>query len=70
METFRWKTDYYHADNNTTMLEYLDLFLPEDAIEIMVDGTYAEIERDGVKYAVHASGDGDSFNHKVEFEEL
>lgn len=37
---------------------------------IFEDDTYAEIQNkyDGEIWGVHASGNGDSFNHKVEFE--
>ena len=69
METYYWTTEHPHADNNETMQKYLDEINMLDII--MVDGTYAEgVNAKGEKYALHASGDGDSFNHKIEFERL
>lgn len=70
METFRWSTEYYHPDNQFTMDDYLMNHLPENFEIIFEDGTYAEIQNkdNGQIWGVHASGDGDSFNHKVEFE--
>lgn len=70
MENYYWKTLEYHPDNNFTMDDYLTYHLPNGAEVLMVDGTYAEIKYEGKKYALHASGDGDSYNHKIEFEEL
>ena len=69
--TFYWKTDYEHAINETTMCEFLDYYLPEEYTVTFVDGTYAEvISPDGVEYGVHASGNGDFYNHKITFEEI
>ena len=69
METIYWTTEYYHADNITTMCEYLEEINMLDIT--FVDGTYAEGKNaKGEKYAIHASGNGDSFNHKIEFELL
>ena len=70
-ETFYWSTDYDHDDNETTMCEFLDYYLPEEYAVTFVDGTYVEIiSPDGVEYGVHASGNGDFYNHKIEFEEI
>ena len=70
-ETFCWSTDYDHANNKTTMCEFLDYHLPDEYIVTFVDGTYAEIiSPDGIEYGVHASGNGDFYNHKIEFEEI
>lgn len=66
-ETYRWHTEECHPDNIYTMLIFLDYHLPDDFEVVLFDGTYAEIKRNGFMYEVHASGDGDSFNHKVEF---
>jgi len=53
------------------MSEFLNYHLPEECDILYVDGTYAEIlTEDGVVYGVHASGNGDSYNHKIEFEEI
>ena len=75
METYYWTTEEYHTDNNVTMSEYLEMqedFTYEQHLTIdHVDGTYAEgIDCKGNRWAIHASGDGDSFNHKIEFELL
>jgi hypothetical protein len=66
MQAIHWQTEEPHADNNTTMNDYLD---NANILDItLVDGTYAEgVNCKGEKYEIHASGDGDSFNHKVEF---
>lgn len=53
------------------MCEFLDYYLPEEYTVTFVDGTYAEvISPDGIEYGVHASGNGDFYNHKIEFEEI
>jgi hypothetical protein len=70
METYYWKTLDYHNDNGETLSDYLDYHLPDDAEILTVDFSYAEIKKDGVIYEVHASGDGDSYNHKIEFFKL
>ena len=72
METFYWNTEYYHPDNNFTMQEYLSNYLSIEFEIILEDGTYAEIRNilDGLIYGVHASGNGDSSSHKIEFELL
>ena len=65
---YYWTTEEYHPDNNCTMGEFLEM-LDHDEVEIYyVDGTYAELRINGDYYRVDASGNGDSFNHKVEFE--
>lgn len=75
METYYWTTEEYHADNNVTMSEYLEMqeeFTYEQQLTIdYVDGTYAEgVDCKGNRWGIHASGNGDSFNHKIEFELL
>lgn len=71
---YYWSTREEHYDNNVTMNDFLNCELGEDSgYEVIeVDGTYAEIESvdDGKRFAVHASGNGDSYNHKVRFELL
>ncbi len=70
-ETYYWSTNHDHFNNETTMSEFLDDHLSETCDIIYVDGTYAEIlTEDGIVYGVHASGNGDSYNHKIEFEEI
>jgi hypothetical protein len=70
MNTLRWKTEQSHNDNNVTMLYYLENI--NETLDITyVDGTYAEgVNEEGVRYEIHVSGDGDSFNHKIEFVEI
>ena len=37
----------------------------------MVDGSYAEgVNAQGQRFEIHASGDGDFNNHKIEFKEI
>lgn len=69
METYYWQTEKEHRDNMQTMSEYLDWHLPVGFEVIEHDGTFAIIKnKAGVSYGCHASGNGDSFNHKIEFE--
>jgi len=71
MNTYYWTTDEYHSDNSITMLDYLNNHMDEEYEILIVDTTYAEIvDQEGNKYAVRSSGNGDSFNHKIEFERL
>lgn len=65
--TWQWQTEHDHWDNNETMREFLNEYLPDEFEITLEDGTYAEIRSNGLTYEVHASGDGDSYNHKVEF---
>ena len=71
MEDYKWKTDHAHNDNTETMTDFLENHLPHfdgNFVVLMDDGTYAEIMNDtGEVFEVHASGDGDSTHHKVEF---
>lgn len=71
-DTFYWSTTYDHPNNQTTMTEFLEYYLPEEYTVTYVDGTYAEITKEGTAetYGVHASGNGDFYNHKIEFEEI
>ena len=69
METFIWNTEYSHNNNEQTMQEWLHEYCELDII--LIDGTYAEaMDKQGSLWAIHASGNGDSFNHKIEFEAL
>jgi hypothetical protein len=67
--SFRWNTEYYHQDNAFTMTDFLENRL-DGCVIIEEDGSYAEVEYNGVTYALYASGDGDSFNHIVEWNRL
>lgn len=68
---YQWSTEESHCDNSHTMCEFLDFHLTDYYCVNLVDGTYAEIydSNDGY-WEVHASGNGDSFNHKVEFKKI
>lgn len=68
-EFYYWSTEEPHYDNNETMCDFLNNDLTDDYIVIYEDGTYAEIQEvdGGHCWGVHASGNGDCFNHKVQF---
>jgi len=70
METFYWTTSEYHHTNEVTMTDYLENHLPDDFDLTFDDGSLVEIQNKETnqKYIVRASGNGDSYNHKVEFE--
>lgn len=75
METFKWHTFEPHADNNETMCNFIENYLGRccgcDCRVTLEDGTYAEIEMaNGERYGLSASGDGDCYNHKIEFERI
>lgn len=62
-----WTTSYYHHDNSYTMSDYLDYCLPEGFKVVEQDGSMAIVEGfDGLLWRLDASGNGDSYNHKVE----
>lgn len=69
MDTFYFSSSVAHYDNNETMQVYLENHLPDVFNIIFEDGTYAEIQNRYTNqiFEVHASGNGDSFNHKIEF---
>lgn len=69
MEIIYWSTEEELNDNIFVMSDYLENINMLDIT--MVEGTYAEgTNCKGEKYAIHASGNGDFFNHKIEFELL
>lgn len=71
MEDYTWSTEIAHSDNTETMNDYLENRMDCDLFECyFIDGTYAEIMNKNTKqsFGVHASGNGDFFNHKVTFE--
>lgn len=70
MQTFYWNTENEHSNNVETMQEYLEEHLPSCFNVIFEDGTYAEIQNknSGQIFGVNASGNGDFYSHKVEFE--
>lgn len=69
--TFYFSTIHSHFNNTHTMSVFLEEYLPDDYEVVSQDGTYAEIiSSDGTVYGVHASGNGDFNNHKIEFEAI
>ena len=72
MDNYYWTTEHYHQDNTFTMNEYLDYHLPEGFEVVYFDGTYSEVVdiKTNKLYGLHASGNGDSFNHKITWEDL
>lgn len=68
MDDHTWSTEEAHADNSDTMSDFIDTEMDQTWQVITVDGTYAEVKTpDGTMFEVHASGNGDAFNHKVSF---
>lgn len=67
---FYWNTDYEHANNETTLCEFLDIYLPSNCEVVLFDGTYAEVSQNGNLIGIHASGNGDFHHHKVQFESI
>ena len=63
---YNWNTGHYHPDNNFTMNEFLEM-LDEEIDVYLIDGTYAELRINDRNYEVHASGNGDSFTHQIQF---
>ncbi len=70
IEDFRWSTEEPHSDNIETMNDYLDVHMPTEWKLLVVEGTYAEIKNNEGNFAVHASGDGNCYNHRITFEEI
>jgi len=75
MDTYYWETNEEHANNSVTMSEYLEMqegFTYQQCLDVdYVNGTYAEgLDCKGNRWGIHASGNGDFFNHKIEFELL
>jgi len=71
-DPYYWTTEECHSDNNFTMQDYLNNHLSDEFEVTLEDGTYAEItsKSTGAVWGVHASGNGDCFNHKVEFKNI
>lgn len=75
MENFYWSTDYYLGTNTDNMCDFIDNHMADHCgvdFEVVHDeGTYVEIQNDaGDLWGVHASGNGDSYNHIVIFKWL
>jgi|TARA_Y100000310_G_scaffold294507_1_gene325023 hypothetical protein len=66
METIYWETEEELNENSFVMADYLENINMLDIV--FLDGTYAEgVNCNGEKFEIHASGNGDFFNHKIEF---
>lgn len=65
-----WSTSYSHPDNQFTMQDFLNNHLPENAEVVHIEGTYAEVFYEGKYFGLHASGNGDSFNHCIHWETI
>lgn len=50
--------------------EHFYAVFPRDSEVTFEDGSYAEVTFSGKTYALHASGDGDFYNHRIRFELL
>jgi cupin superfamily acireductone dioxygenase involved in methionine salvage len=65
---YTWKTEEELSTNSFVMADFIEYHLHEDWDVTYHDGTYAEVRSpDGDFYELHASGNGDFYNHKVEF---
>jgi hypothetical protein len=68
---FYWETEDYHHDNSYTLNDYLENQIGENVIIIYQDGGYCEVrDEQGEEYSLSASGNGDSYNHRIEIEKL
>lgn len=65
--SFYWNTEYYHNDNSFTMNDFLENHLQPDAEIYLQDGSYAEVRIKNINYSLDAKGNGDSYNHIVEW---
>lgn len=71
MDNFYWRTDEPHDDNSTTMCDFLEDHCPEWLNVYLVDGTYAEgIDGNKDRWEIHASGNGDHYNHMISFKRI
>lgn len=65
--TFYWATEEYHPDNTFTLNDWLENQMQENVDIIYQDGNYCEVyEAYGDTYSLMASGNGDSYSHKIE----
>jgi len=67
--SFCWTTDYY-LSHYFTMNDFIENHLPDDVDVYLEDGSYAEVRIDGVNYSLDAKGNGDSYNHIVEWNKV
>ena len=70
MNNYYWSTDEALQSNNDVMNDFINYENTKLCV-YFEDGTYAEgADDDGNCWEIHASGDGDNFNHKIEFRAL
>lgn len=71
METYYWSTDIYHFNNSQTLDDYIDFEMGShigSGVSVdMLGRNDAILTINGIEYQVSARGNGDSFNHAVEF---
>lgn len=67
---YRWTTEYYHPDNTFTLNDYINNHMLEEFVILWQDGNIAEVRDTNTMevWMIHATGDGDSFNHLAYFE--
>jgi len=66
-----WESENEHYDNNETMCEFIDVHLDRLGLELIDhDGSYAKVKKGGQEFRAQARGNGDCYNHVVEFEPL
>jgi len=74
MEDYTWITTTPMATNTDTMENFLDNHFYErfsEKAQVLEDNeSYIEVEDNGKRYGVHASGNGDFCNHRIRIEEL
>jgi len=70
--TFYWETTYYHPDNTFTLNDWLENQMEDGYTVIHRDSSYCEVTKEFTKecYSLMASGNGDSYSHKIEIEKL
>lgn len=67
METLYFYTEE-PLDTNSLVMDYYVGHLSDDLFLYYIEATYAEgCNKYGANYEVHASGNGDYNNHKIEF---
>ena len=69
--TLYWETDYYHPDNTFTLNDWLENQMEESVVVTYQSGSYCEVtDAFEESYSLSASGNGDSYSHKIEIEKL
>lgn len=71
MDTYLFTTETPLVTNSETMDYYLSSEECDSVFNdiIYTDGSYAEgVTHEGYLYEIHASGNGDFYNHRIDFE--